>query len=535
MVAVTRWVQYETSAVGYGTLGQGAGGRGTRGYHWGINDPGDEIDIGPTTNRLHIAMGAGDTAPYITLASGTELDPRFVARDVTEKMHALGKSTETWDNAICTWENTTLSGSYTKRNRFVIRSGRLGSASSVTVSGGTNSAHTVLGYDVVSAQGKSGGSNTPDGIAAYNFDGTITLSGTYYGFFDEVYKIVISDDNDAVRGIGTATQGGSQSYGPDIITGGAFNATSDIQYVIEIMADLGTTMGGGTGFVPRMRWTANALSDGQTDWTELLYPDYWYKVGSYGLMVKFSDAVFSSAPTSWTIQCYKSTLASPGNATDTVGQAYFMYSSDRGDMGGATQTAVSGSYTRLGTRGLYVGFDPTNAGDELGAGDTFYVICRGPQPDEYGITSVNYGNVTVTDESSMKNVMFEIESGAVILDTVRFGLQSHGNFSHHDAGNTDTEFRFGVVGPGNTAGNSPIDGIEWYPDIDAALLITAPDYLYSTNTDLPVVSTADASEVVGNYPLKGMTGDPVWINIKSGGSENGDNSTINYRLYFDYQ
>ena len=177
MVAVTRWVQYETSAVGSGTLGRGAGGRGTRGYHWGINDPGDTIDIGPTTSRLHLAID-GDGGPYVTLASGTDLDPRFVARDITEKMHALGKNDDRWDSAVCTWENTTLSGSYTKRNRFVIRSGTLGSASTVAVTSGTNSAHTVLGYDALSAQGKAGGTNTPDGIAAYNFNGTITLSGT---------------------------------------------------------------------------------------------------------------------------------------------------------------------------------------------------------------------------------------------------------------------------------------------------------------------------------------------------------------------
>jgi hypothetical protein len=317
-------------------------------------------------------------------------------------------------------------------------------------------------------------------------------------------------------------------------TGGAFNATSDIQYVIEINVTNGTTMGAGTGNVPRMRWTADNLSDGQTDWTELLYPDYWYRVGSYGLMVKFTDAVFNTVDPAWTIQCYKPDLASPGNASDAPGGAYFMYSSDRGDMAAAALTAASGVYQRLGTRGLYFAF--TGGNNDLGAGDTFYVICRGPQPTNYDISSINYGNVTVSTESPVKNVMFEIESGATQLSTVKFGLQNHGTFSHHDAGNSDTYFRFGTVGPGNNAGNSPIDGIEWWPNVAATDIDSdvAPSYLYATEDNLSVVATADASEAIGNYPLRGMTADPVWLNIRLGGSETGANSTINHRLYFDY-
>ena len=56
----------------------------------------------------------GDAGPYITLCSGTDLDARFVARDITEKMHALGKSDERWDNAICRWENTPGQGNRLK-------------------------------------------------------------------------------------------------------------------------------------------------------------------------------------------------------------------------------------------------------------------------------------------------------------------------------------------------------------------------------------------------------------------------------------
>ena len=181
-------------------------------------------------------------------------------------------------------------------------------------------------------------------------------------------------------------------------------------------------------------------------------------------------------------------------------------------------------------------FEPTSGADQLGAGDTFYVICRGPNPTNYGITSLNYGNVTVSTESSVKSALFEITAGATVLSTVKFGLQNHGTFSHHDEGNSDTYFRFGTVGPANAAGNSPIDGIEWWPNVAATDIDSdvAPSYLYSTEDNLPVVATADASEDVGNYSLRGMTGDPVWLNIRLGASETGANSTINYRLYFDY-
>ncbi|KKM90328.1 hypothetical protein LCGC14_1239780, partial [marine sediment metagenome] len=93
MAAVTRWVAYSTTASGVAGLGRSQGGKGTRGYSVGTADPGDTITIGPTTNRLHISMD-GDSGPYITVVSGSALDPRFVARDITEKMHNLGKSDE---------------------------------------------------------------------------------------------------------------------------------------------------------------------------------------------------------------------------------------------------------------------------------------------------------------------------------------------------------------------------------------------------------------------------------------------------------
>jgi len=523
MAAVTRWIEYSTTASGVIGDGRAQGCKGTRGYSIGTASVGDTFTIGPTTNNLHLSMD-GESGPYITLYSGSNLDARFVARDITEKLHNLGKVDQRWDNAICVYENIPSAG-----NRFKIYSGTLGSASSVTVVSGTNSAHEILGFGTKSEVGGSATGNT--------FAGDASISGTYYGLFDDVYKVVISNDNDAVRGIGTPTKGGSNTYAGTMTTGGVFTNASDIQYVIVIDVTNGTTMGAGTGNVPTMTWTSTGSADDSSASTELLFPNFWYKVGTKGFMVKFTDAVFNTCSPAWTIQCYKPDYAQGTNATAPVGTAEYVWSSTRGDDSGASRiTTVSGGFTRVGSRGLNVKFNPTGGADYLGAGDTFYIVCAAPKPSSYNISSLNYGNVTVSTESSVKNVMFEIESGAAQLSTVKFGLQSHGTFAHHSAGNNDTYFRFGTVGAGNTAGSAPINGIEWYPGIVAADIDsdTPPSYLYSTKANLLVVSTADDSQSVGNCPLVGMTSDPVWMGIRLGAAETGANSTINYRLYFDY-
>lgn len=519
--AVTRWVSYPIDAEGTAGDGDGAGGVGTRGYSIGTASVGDSFTIGSTTNRLHINMD-GDS-DYITLYSGSSLDPRFVARDITEKMHNLGKSDESWDNAICKWENHPAYG-----NRFKIYSGSLGASSSVVVSSGTNTAVDILGWTTKS---ESGGTTNNSTGSANTFNGTISVSGTYYGFLDEVYKIVITNDNEATRGIDTGNIVKSISYDGTMTTGGVYNATADTTYTITIDTTNGTTMGQGTGNVPTMTWTAAPSSDDSTASTELLYPDTWYNVGTRGLMVKFTDAVFGNG--TWQIPCYQPDYTSGSNTSDAPGAAYMAYSSDRGDMSGATLTPASGTWGTLGSRGLEITFTPNGPGDDLGIRDEFYVICAAPKPDNYNITSLNYGNVTVSTESDVKCVMFEIESGAVQLSSVKFGLQNHGSFSHHNSGNSDTYFRFGTVGPSNEAGSGDTNGIEWYPNIAATDIDSdsPPTYLYATEDNLAVVSSADNSEAVGNT---GLLSDPMWLNIRLGSSETGANSSINYRLYFDY-
>lgn len=532
MAAITRWCQYDPASVGNVGVGNGAGCKGTRGYTIGTASVGDTFDIGPTTNRLYLSID-GEAAPYITLYSGSELDPRFIARDITEKLHNLGKNSERWNNAVCVWENNYYdpnSTPGTTPHRFKIHSGTLGSASSVVVVSGTNSAHNTLGFNT---KIERGGLTTKSTGAAYIFNGTASISGTYYGFLDEVYRVVITNDHQAIRGIATPTKGGSNTYDGVMTTGGVFNATSDIEYQLSVNTANGSTMGAGTGNVPTLSWTSTSNIDNSSAPIELLYVDHWYNIGSKGLMVKFTDAVFNTVNPAWTIQCYKPDYAQGTNAQALPGTAEYVWSSNRGDMSSTPLTTSSGSYTRLGSRGLNIKFNPTGPGDNLAAGDEFYVICAAPLPIGYNITSLNYGNVTVSTESDVKCVMFEVESGAVEISTVKFGLQSHGTFSHHGTGNNDTYFRFGTVGVKNKAGAEPVNGIEWYSGVTAQDIDsdTAPSYLYATKANLQVVSSADDSEPVG---CLGLMSDPIWVNIRLGSSETGANSNINQRLFFDF-
>jgi hypothetical protein len=513
MSATTRWVEYSTTAVGVAGDGNGQTGEGTRGFALATASVGDSFDVGSNNNRLYLSID-GDSAPYVTLASGTDLDPRFVCRDIAEKLHNLGKANDRYDQAQAVWEN----------NAVKVYSGTLGASSSVTVTSGINTVHLELGFGTKTETGGVAEANT------YN-DG-LTVSGTYNGFFDEIYRIVINKE----LNIGAPAKGGTNTYNGTITAGGVFNHSGDLTYSLEIDTTNGTTMGGGTGNVPTISWDSTGAADDGGP-VELLYPDYWYLVGTKGLMVKFTDAVFNTCANpnyAYTIACTYPQFAQGANNQAAAGTALYIWGSSRGDDADAAITTSEAGLTRLGTRGLTIKF--LGSGANFLAGDEWYVICTPPQPQSYNISNLNYGNVTVSTESPVKCVIFEIMSGAVEMSTVKFGLQSHGSFSHHNAGNSDTMFRFGTVGPENTAGAVPNDGKEWREnvvagDIDADV---PPSYLYATEDNLSVVADADNSEVIGNSPYMGMVSDPVFLNVKLGASEVGANSTINYRLYFDF-
>lgn len=512
MAAVTRWVLYDTA--GAGVISEGGAtlsGLGIRGYVQANSSVGDSFDIGTSNNRLYCNLdGDGGPTTYITLASGTDLDPRFIARDVSEKLHSLGL-TGGYTNCQCVWEN----------NKIKLYSGTLGSSSSASVVSGTNTAHLELGFGSKTEVGGSATGNT--------HPGGITTSGTYSGLFDETYRIVINKETN----IGTPTKGGSNSYTGTMAGGGVFNNATSITYVISVDVTNGTTMGGGTGNVPTIEWTSTGSADDSSAAVELLFPDTWIVLGTKGLMVKFSDAVFNTCDPAYTVICSHAQYAEGSNVQAPPGTALYTWGSTRGDDAASALITSSIAYTRLGTRGVYFKFSSSS---NLEAQDEFYVICKPPQPNSYGITNLNYGNVTVSTNSAVRAVLFEIMSGAVEMSTVKFGLQSHGTFSHHDAGNADTEFHFGTIGPENNAGSNPVDGLEWRTNVTATDISsdTPPSYLYATKEDLAVVADADNSETIGSSPYMGMVADPVFLAIKLGASEIGANSTINYRLYFDY-
>lgn len=524
MAATTRWVEYAVDEEGFaGTGGGSQEGVGTRAYSRAdAAVDTDTFDIGAGNNRLHISLDGVST--YVTLASGTALDPRFVARDITEKLHNSGQTTTAYTQSICVWEN----------NKLKLYSGSLGSGSSAAVVSGTNTAHLELGWGTKTEVG--GSNNNPATGSANNYDSGgsgVTVSGTYNGFFDEVYTIVINKQYN----IGTPVKGGSNTYTGTMTAAGVFNHSADITYTIYIDTTNGTTMGGGTGNVPKMSWVSSTGTDDSAAAVELLYPDYFYKVGTKGLIVKFTDAVFSHnmAPNAaYTVACTRAQYTDGTNATNTAGNALYIWGSDRGEYSATALTTSEASFTRLGSRGLYIKF--TGSGHTFAAGDQFIVVATPPQPKSYNITNLNYGNVTVSTESPVKAVIFEIVSGAIEMSTVKFGLQSHGSFTHHEANNNDTFFRFGTVGPGQTAGSNPVDGLEWRTDVSAADINDdiPPSYLYATKGNLEVVADADDSEAIGSSSFMGMTSDPIWLNIKLGTSEVGANSTINYRIFFDY-
>ena len=106
MAAVTRWVEYLINEEGvYGTGGTGVDGAGTPGYSYATASVGDSFNIGSANNRLYLTIDGGAiNGNYITLASGSDLDPRFVAKNIAEKIHNTG-TTIGVAQAQCYWTN----------------------------------------------------------------------------------------------------------------------------------------------------------------------------------------------------------------------------------------------------------------------------------------------------------------------------------------------------------------------------------------------------------------------------------------------
>jgi hypothetical protein len=224
---------------------------------------------------------------------------------------------------------------------------------------------------------------------------------------------------------------------------------------------------------------------------------------------------------------------STASSSSPVGTAQFIVRSRRGDDMGPQ--ATSQTPVAFGTQGLSVAWTAT---DNVDAGDRWIVFARSIAPisGDAGITTVNFGNVTVSTDSAVKVVQFEIMSGAVIMDSLKFGLNNDGGFQHHNAGDNDTFVHFATVGAANTDDS----GNEWNTGVTSTNLSPSPDKdggttgtpenLWSAVKNLSVVSSADDSEPVGNA---GLSSDYIFLGIKLGASETSAN-TVTYRIFYDF-
>ncbi len=531
MVATSRFVEFSSTGTtlitGVSTDSTCQGSRGlSRGTSLGSDT--DKFSVVLNSND-QLAVNINGVGPFtITLASGTDLDPRFVARDMEYKLHSASGD-DAFTHAQVNWRNG--GGSTNNRSSFIIYTGELGSnggANDVNVSSpGGRDARTLLGFNPPT---EVAGADQP----ANTYTGACTVSGVFAGQFDDFYTLMISDGELIESGGSTGTYTGA------ITLDGIFVDTADDVYTITIDTTNGASMGAGTGNVPSFTVTDTPGTDDNANPIELLYVDHFYDVGDNGVRAKFSDAAFGNGDT-FTVNAF---TASGTGYPKAVAAAKYIWSSTRGDSSktiGLAPITTQTTGTQVGTLGATISF--SNSGT-LDLGDTFEIFGRGPQPTNSDTTQLNFGNVTVSTNSPVKVVWFELISGAVSMSTVKFSLQADGTFQHHDQGDADTEFHYGTVGAGNSAPGAgpttnsqnefPVDsdglGNVAATDIDSD---SSPTTLFATKADLAVVASADNAETLGNFQ-GGVVSDLIYLAIKLGANETGANSTINYRMFFDF-
>ena len=374
------------------------------------------------------------------------------------------------------------------------------------------------------------------------------MSGVYGGQFDDMYTVMISDG----ELIEDAVANGGNTYTGTTTTDGMYIGVANNEYTLTMAIANGASMGLGSGSVPTFVVTDNPGTDGDNSTAvELLYADHYYDIGSLGVRIKFSDGVFGNGDT-FVINAFAASGTSyPKAPTGSPSGAKYIWSSSLGDSSksigiGATFAETTG--TQLGTKGVTISFSNSGTLQILDSGtsraDRFNVMCRGPQTTDSDVTQLNFGNVTVSTNSSVKVVWFELISGAVSMSTVKFSLQADGTFQHHDQGDSDTEFHYGTSGAGNSAfgggptTNSQVDfsvDDDGLGNIDATDIDsdTQPSNLFATVADLAVVNSADNAQSLGNFQ-GAVVSDFVYLAIKLGANETGANSTINYRMFFDF-
>lgn len=525
MTATSRWVRFPVSGATYVSTAL----VGQRGFSRGTDSVSDSFTIpGSANNQIRVNVDGGG-AQQITLTSGTSLDPRFVAKDIQRKVQAFSSVNDGFKWFTCEWSNMLSSDG---NSHFVLKSGSTGASSSVAVTAGDSDARSILGLSTVSEVAGDGYHTDLSRVLttanSSSYTGTVTVTGTYGGLLDEEYQVVICD-----AALLSVSAGGGNTYAGTVSVTGNYNHDTACSYTVTIDTTGGNeVMNAGTGNVPT--FTVNdtgTLNDDVTTAQEILYSDTYYYIGTKGVMLKWSDAQFGNGDT-FTVTA---TPASGGGGA--VGVATFRWTSNRGDNATANST-TSSTPVSVGTKGVSIAW--TDSGT-LTAKDAWTILCRAPTPEAYGVTSIAYGNVTVTTSSPVKVHQFEIMSGARVLSNCKFSLQSDGTFSHHDAGNGDTEFHFGTVGVGHRGDGSggAGTGVEWVSGVTASDISQdktggntgSPTNLWASKQDLAVVSDASSAEEIGNY---GLASDAVFTAITLGASETGANSSIVYRMYFDY-
>lgn len=542
MVAVSRFIEFSATGQTFTTgVSTEQTGMGTRGYSrgTGLGAAADSFTVvlnGPDQLAVNINNSGATT---ITLASGTDLDPRFVARDIAFKLHSILPENNAYKFAQCDWRNGSgpvSNPSTNDQNSFIIWSGVMGNnagANDVNVtSPGGRDARALLGFSAVN---ENAGVDFATDFAGSSFTGDITISGVYGGQFDDFYTVIISDG----ELVGDSTAGGGNTYTGDVTTDGTYLDASNDEYTLTIDTTNGSVMGAGAGSVPTVTVTSNPGGD-NVGAIDLLYTDHYYDIGNNGVRAKFSDAVFGNGDT-FTVNAF---AASGTGYPKAPTSAKYIWSSTNGDSSksiGTGALTTGNVATQLGTKGVEIAFSGASS---LDLGERFNATCRGPQPTDSDVTQLNFGNVTVSTNSAVKVVWFELISGAVSMSTVKFSLQADGTFQHHDQGDSDTNFRYGTSGGGNPApGAGPTSGsqVEFSVDTDGFGNIdatdidsdTPPSNLFATQADLAVVNSADLAQSLGNWQSAAV-GDFIYLAIKLGANETGANSTINYRMFFDF-
>jgi hypothetical protein len=473
--------------------------------------------------------GSQAHSKIFTLTSGNNLDPRVLARDITDKMHReYPVNSPIWTSAYCDWY----------AGAFELRGGICGYNTSVSVDITDSSAATKLGFTHgVAAYGSDNNRFYSGGVSAGNkttntWSGSISVSGTSFaGSWDEYTIVAINSDGGANQGTASIITHASGTYPGTVTLGGIYNYSDDsVYHLVVTVSGSASYMNGVKGAVPQMSWYGaggdTTMSGGAL---ELLYPNRPYSLGNKGLWVKFSNAPFSYPGDAWLISA--SGILAPEGFNYGWGSALrkVIWSSRKGDVQWTQQSTSSyGSYFPIGRKGIYIAANQNYA---VAPGDTLRVRLPGPVPYRYDITSINLGNITVTTSSRVFCVRFDLVGGAVELTNVKYGLLNDGGMGYHDGINT--AFRYGTVGPGQKAVNTNYD-VEWWNQVNVQDLVPPKtSYMYAIDANLTNVSTADDSKTIGIDPYDSLISDYIFCAIQLGADESGQ-KTVVYRCYYDY-